>query len=171
MNVKLWYNIPSIICYKLQYQIINHTVWLSTFCHLLCAKTVYFGPDSKLITLFLHVSKGFCISPSIIMNHYGPNRKLWTSSKVHLQKCSVFFTSHNFYFTFSDWILNYTHTSPARSLWHSSLIFFLYNMMCFPLPCSGESRPVCWGVAMCFFFYFGAVLLSRQTLKRNPISN
>lgn len=123
MYVILWYNIPSIICYKLQYQIISNTVWLFTFCHLLCVKTIYFGPDSKLITLFLHVSKGFCIFPSIIMNHYGPNRKLWTSSKVHLQKCSVFFTSHHFYFTFSDWILNYTHTSPARSLWHSSLIF------------------------------------------------
>ncbi len=103
------------------------------FCHLLCVKTVYFGPDSKLITLFLHVSKGFCISPSIIMNHYGPNRKLWTSSKVHLQKCSVFFTSHNFYFTFSDWILNYTHTSPAGHC-DTAHLFFPVQYDVFPPP-------------------------------------
>lgn len=60
-----------------------------TFHFLPLALTVYFGLDSKLITLFLHVSKCFCISPSVIMNHYGPNLKLWASSKGQLQKSSL----------------------------------------------------------------------------------
>lgn len=84
---------------------------------------------------------------SYIMNPNGPSLKVWTFST----------------YLFSPGQITVTQLASFLSLRYTV----------FPLSHSGACRPtlsrgaVMWG----FFLYFDAVLLSTQTLKRNPISN